>query len=436
MADDTTADSISMAPDLKTLSFVLRSLSTSDIVVSETTRIALRLRANDIIVLSRRAQLEGHSIEELHWITSYPEFLLENEAQQDIRSTRLGRTIFDNFVRILDSKERSIVEYKEALRAIGTIPGISDIAWDELYHSPLMGLSSAIANEEGIARLLALTMRISTLVLNDSILSAINSRAEEIAEALEGKRNPDLVRNLLSGLILTASSPWMLNKQKRSTRRKLDTRIVDAILLRAINDIPEVEDLHNLAIDNPERFRQSLERMIDRLGWPFVRQYLIYLASIDSKRSFWMERIANTLKPLGSPNIAFLYRSLNQKIPIPYQIIKSTLGTPEEYVLSHDTLEQEQMIRGFKSDRLELETMIDPMQIQPQHFENARTGVRMDEALVGKESLIRNLYEMKTDQSIEAAKSFVNGLLVSPDHPSKLKKVAVEWIRLFEGEIE
>ncbi|MFW9847905.1 MAG: hypothetical protein ACFFF4_02130 [Candidatus Thorarchaeota archaeon] len=433
MTDDTTADSISMAPDLKTLLFVLSSLSTSDIVVSEKTRIALRLRANDIIVLSRRAQLEGHSTEELHWITSYPEFLLENEVQQDIRCTRLGRIVFDDFVRILNSEKRSVVEYKEVLRTLGTIPGISDIAWDELYNSPLMGLSSAIESEEGIARLMALAMKISTLVLNDSILRAINSRAEEIVDALEGKRNPDLLRNLSASLILTPSSPWMLKKQRRSKKRKLDSRIVDAILLRAIKDIPEIEDLHNLAIDNPVRFRQSLERMIDRMGWPFVRSYLIYLASMDSKRSFWMDRIADTMRPLGSPNIAVLYRSLDQKIPIPYQIIKSTLGTPVEYILSHDVLEQEQMINGFKSDRLELDAMIDPMQLGPQHFENVRTGVRMDEALVGKESLIRNLYEMKSDQSIEAAKSFVDSLLVSPNHPSKVKKVAVEWIRLFEG---
>jgi hypothetical protein len=123
------ANSLTMARDLESLSEVLSKLTTSEVVSDEKIRIALKHRSFEIMTVSRRNRIEGRPLDSLRWITSFPEFLLENPLQQEIRLSGLGRNIFDDFVNILDSENRSVVEYKEVLRAIGTIPGFADVVW-------------------------------------------------------------------------------------------------------------------------------------------------------------------------------------------------------------------------------------------------------------------------------------------------------------------
>ncbi|MCK5152645.1 MAG: hypothetical protein KAQ65_12415, partial [Candidatus Thorarchaeota archaeon] len=195
-------ESVSMAPDLRSLSEVLHKMTASEVVTSERLRIVLKHRAPDIITIARQTRLEGRTLLEMQWIVSYPEFLLENSVQEEIRISGLGGDILHDFANILDAKGRSIIEYKEVLRSLGTIPGIADVAWEELHRSPLKGLEAAIESEEGIARLLALVLKIGTLLYNESILKAVNSRADEIVLALEGLKNPDLARNILGALAL------------------------------------------------------------------------------------------------------------------------------------------------------------------------------------------------------------------------------------------
>ncbi|MHA1909520.1 MAG: hypothetical protein ACW98Y_19635, partial [Candidatus Thorarchaeota archaeon] len=397
------ADAVIMAQDLKSLSEVFEKMTTSDVVSDEKLRTALKYRAFEIITLSRQNRIEGRSLDTLRWIVSYPEFLLENSVQEEIRLSGLGRDLFHDFANILDAEHRSIVEYKEVLRAIGTIPGIGDIAWEELHQSPLKGLASAIESEEGIARLLALVLRIGTLLYNRSILDAVNSRADEIIKALEGRRNPDLARNLIGALAALPSSPWPVKDPSKPKRGKLDSKILDTVLLRIIKNIPEVNDISEMLVESPKKFRTVLERAIDRVGWPFVRAYLLHIAELRGERSSLMQSIAETMRPLGSINVAFLLSLISKEIPIPRQIIQTALGSPDEYVLSHDALEQDKIVNSFRSDGLELETSVEALRIQGHHLENARTGIRLTEAIVGKSSLIRLLVDMKTDQSLDIA---------------------------------
>jgi hypothetical protein len=368
----------------------------------------------------------------MRWVVSYPEFLLENPIQEEIRRSGLGRDLFHDFVAILDAEKKSVIEYKEVLRSIGMIPGIGDIAWQELYHSPLRGLVSAIETEDAIARLLALVLRIGTLVYNPSILKAVNSREEEIVEALEGRRNPDLARNILGALVMLRSSPWKIKNPDAPKRGKLKTEIVDAILLRTINNIPEVDEIADLVSDNPEKLRTVLEKSIDRLGWPFLRQYLRHIAERRGKRGFWLYALAKSMQPLGSINLAYIFRMTKNEIPIPYQILQGAIGTPEEYILSFDMLEREKLVSGFRSDEIQLETSIQALHIEGHHLENARTGLRLTEAISGEDNLMRILVDTKNEQATEFALSFVKGLLLSPYHPIRVKRAAKEWIKVLE----
>ncbi len=430
----TMSDSLIMARNLEALSDVLQKMTTSDVVTDDELRIALKHRASDIVTLSRQNRIEGRPLDYLRWVTSFPEFLLENPVQEEIRLSRLGRKLFDDFVTILDAENRSIVEYKEVLRAIGTIPGIGDIAWQELHQSPLKGLVAAIKNEEAIARLLALVLKVGTLLYNRSILDAVNSRAEEVVEAFEGRRNPDLVRNILGALILLPSSPWKVKNPDAPKRGKLNSDIVDAVLLRTIKYVPEVEEITKLAAENHIKLRTVIERTIERLGWPFVRSYLSHIAGLGGEQSSYLRSISDSMQPLGRVNLTVLFKLISQENPVPRQIIQSALGAPDEYILSYDGLERDGFVKGFKSDGIELETSIDALHIQGHHLENARTGIRLTEAIVGKSSLIRLLVDMKTDQSEEIAVSFVKGLLLSPYHPISVKRAAREWMKLLEKE--
>ncbi len=423
------AEGVSMAPDLGSLSEVLLKMVASEVVTSERLRIVLKHRATDIITIARQSRLEGRTLLEMHWIVSYPEFLLENTVQEEIRNSGLGGDILHDFANVLDAEGRSIIEYKEVLRSLGTIPGIADVAWEELHRSPLKGLATAIESEEGIVRLLALVLKIGTLLYNESILQAVNSRADEIVVALEKRKNPDLARNMMGALALLPSSPWQFDNLDTPARGALDSQIIDSVLLRTIKNIPEVQEMVETLLGSQKKFRILVERTIDRLGWPFVRSYMLHIAEQFQENIPWLYKLANTMQPLGGINNAFLLNSLFQDLPVPRQIIQGALGTPDEYILSFDALEQENLVRGFKSDGIELESSIEAKKIEAHHLENARTGIRLDESIRGKSSLIRKLVEMKSDQATEIASDFLKGLVVSPYQPIRMKKTASRWLR-------
>ncbi|MFW9955100.1 MAG: hypothetical protein ACFFD3_11150 [Candidatus Thorarchaeota archaeon] len=424
------ADKIAGAQSPEDLGLYLQKISVADIVADEAIRTSLRHQSNLIACLIHRNYIEGRTLPLLHWISAYPEFLLENRIQENLRRLGIGNSILDCFIDILNSRDRTVLEHKEAIRAIGSIHGISDLAWHSLYRSPLMGLISSLELTDSFARLLALIMKISSVIKNREILDIVNKRSPEIVESLEGKKNPDLARGLLCGYTFLCENPWKIDKISESKVDSLAPEIVDALLLKMIQMIPEPATL-NLSENegNQPKLLRIIERSIDRLGWPFVQHYLRFITQENPTATDWFEFICKAMGPMGQIDHSAFFLLIKEQQPIPRQIMQTALGTPEEYVISFELLEEDGLIDKFETDCIQLEDSIPTSRMQIQHFENARTGIGLEEALAGDQCLVRLLLQHENETGSATAVDFLKGVLVSNTLPIKVKKSATHWLK-------
>ncbi len=430
------AHEISSASSLDVLQNLLQTVSRADVAASQEIRTSLMLRSADIVCMMRRSRLEGRNPPNLDWTVAWQEFFLENTLQDELRRNGAVPDVLTNFIDVLNSEKATDAEQREALRALGAIPILSDIAWDEAYRSPLGGLVQKIKDTDDLPRFLSLALRVCTIIQNREILDAINTRADEIIPAVTGKKNPELAEHLLGAITTLEGNPWRTsNSPFRVEMHDLDSGISDAVLGRFSKVLPKKAKL--LGYDGKQdHIRLSeVERCIEKMGWVFTRQYMEYLADTTDTLSSELYAVAMTQKPLGAINEEYVLFCIYKKIPVPYTVLKSAMGKASEYILDIDAIESEKQSHVFPTDCKDLFHLLRPEDIRERHLINCRTGIRLDEAYspVGDTSVVKVLMGRNENATREIVVNFLTSLILGAGIPLSIKKKARDSLKLLKG---
>jgi hypothetical protein len=429
------ANQISSASDVAVLQDVLQTVSKADVAVSQEVRTSLVLRSSDIVCLIRRSRLEGRAPPNLDWIVAWQEFLLENCVQDEMRRNGAVPDMLTAFIDVLNSMKTSEVEQREALRALGTIPILSDTAWREAYQSPLKGLVQKITGTEDLPRLLTLVLRVATLIQNRGVLEAINARATEIVPAITGRKNPELAEHLLGAITTLDGNPWRTERsQFRVEMQDFDSRVSDAVLGHFSRTLPKKSRIVGSDGSQNHIGIKEVERCIQRIGWVFTRQYMQYLAEINETLSTDLYSVSMVQDPLGAIKEEYLLFCIREGIPVPYTILQSSIGKASEYILDIEVLESEKQSHVFPADCRDMSHLLRPSDIRERHLINCRTGIRLDEAYhhMGDRSIVRVLMDRNEDVTRDIVVNFLTSLLLATTIPLSIKKRASDSLKHLE----
>lgn len=422
--------------NLAELQNLLQTVTKADVAASQEIRTRLMLRSADIVCLIRRSVLEGRAPPNLDWTAAWQEFFLENSLQDELRKNGAVPDVLSTFIDVLNSKKASDAEQREALRALGTIPILSDIAWDEAYRSPLGGLVENIRDTDDLPRVLSLALRVCTIIQNRGILDAINTRADEVISAVTGRKNPELAQHLLGAVTTLEGNPWRTNSSPfRARMDNLDSGISDAVLGRFSKALPKKANILGLDRKASHIGLKEVERCIEKLGWTFTRQYMRYLADTSDKLSTELYAVAMTQLPLGAINEEYVLFCMHKKIPVPYTIFQSAIGKASEYILDIDAIESEKQSHVFPTDCKDLSHLLRPNDIRARHLINCRTGIRLDEAYspIGDTSIVKVLMGRNESVTREIVVNFLTSLILGASIPHSVKKKARDSLKLLKG---
>lgn len=427
------ANAIKESENLPEFEKNLKSIESIEVITSKEVRAALQDRAKDVFCLIRRARMEGRDPPHLSWIVPFQEFLLEPASQNEMR--RLGNIdeIYTEFVHILDSKKKMDIEIREVLRILSSTPLLSDYAWNELYKSSLGGLAKLIESEDSIEKILVNTLKIGTILRNQKILELINAKSAEIQNAIVGRKNPELAIALLGAISTLPDSPWSTSESQGAiSYEKIDHDLVASIIGRFAKAIPTRDKILTEKESTTKVQIRTIEDMIIKTGWAFTRQYLYYMSEIKNASPEFLYPITLSAEPMGKINENYVLYCLRNDIQLPYQILESALGNPNEYVLDIDVLEAESDLGAFEADCPDLHRVIDSKAIRENHLVNGRTGLRLDETYLGARGIVRGLLNRNEQTTIDIAKRFLTNLLVDTKIPMAIKKRARDTLHLVE----
>ncbi|MFW9980276.1 MAG: hypothetical protein ACFFEJ_19500, partial [Candidatus Thorarchaeota archaeon] len=293
------------------------------------------------------------------------------------------------------------------------------------FKSSLAGLVNLAEKVEVTDRLILSMLSIGSILRNRNVMEYINTNADVIEKAITGKKNPDLATSLLNAISSLPGSPWALDDMKGSiTFDTLQENLQKTILGRFSKMIPEREKIILDGKAGPTVSMKVIEDMIVKLGWCFTRQYLYYLAEVSKAIPELVYPIVFSQEPMGRIQENYILYCLRSGIQLPYQILQSALGKPEEYVVDFDVFEADHPVTEFEADCPDRRSFIDFRNIREDQLINGRTGLRLDETYLGAKGIIRTLLDRNEQIPAEIAVEFLRGLLVEPSIPIAIKKRA------------
>ncbi|MFW9933309.1 MAG: hypothetical protein ACFFDR_11685 [Candidatus Thorarchaeota archaeon] len=403
----------------------LREVQSIDVIKSPEIRDALQIQSRKVFCLIRRSRIEGREPPPLDWVVTFQELLTYNESLNEMRKLRTLDEIFTEFMHILNSKKKNEIEIREVLRVLVSTPLLIDYAWEEMFKSSLAGLVNLAEKVEVTDRLILSMLSIGSILRNRNVMEYINTNADVIEKAITGKKNPDLATSLLNAISSLPGSPWAFDDMKGSiTFDTLQENLQKTILGRFSKMIPEREKIILDGKAGSTVSMKVIEDMIVKLGWCFTRQYLYYLAEVSKAIPELVYPIVFSQEPMGRIQENYILYCLRSGIQLPYQILQSALGKPEEYVVDFDVFEADHPVTEFEADCPDRRSFIDFRNIREDQLINGRTGLRLDETYLGAKGIIRTLLDRNEQIPAEIAVEFLRGLLVEPSIPIAIKKRA------------
>lgn len=427
------ANSILETQDIKEFEEHLSHIDTFDVVTSPDLRSALRKKARFLFCILRRTRMEGRAPPILDWIVSFQDILLESASQNEMRRLESLDEIYTEFVHILNSRKSEEKDIQEAMRCLSSTTLLADFAWHEIYKSPLSGVAQLLENTTELVRVITNAFRIGTILRNSQVMDALNTRAEDVLISITGRRNPEMAVSLLGALTTLSDNPWCIGDEKGlASFSSVKEELRQGIIGRFASAIPRKEKLVQREETRNNLSAKVVEDLIRKAGWVFTRNFLMYHAAVKEFYPDMLFPVAFSQEPMGRINAAYVLYCLRKDIPLPYQILESGLGRPNEYVLDIDILESEMEIPHFEADCPPLKEYIKSTKIREHHLVNGRSGLRLDETYLGAKGLIRALLDREDQIGKDIASRFLRDLVLDSEIPITIKKRAKESLQLIQ----
>ncbi|MDF1540081.1 MAG: hypothetical protein P1Q69_14395 [Candidatus Thorarchaeota archaeon] len=425
---------IQTAESGRQVSDIVSELDLIQIITTPIVQQALIERAHDIVCQCKRSVLLGRDFPNLHWIAQVPEIIHTPCFQSFLRlNANFRNDITNSFCDRLEQPIELTSQTEILLLELSRLPILAENTMKKSETLNLQSLGDAIKNLSNPIRIITRLAGLGKLMQYPTILFGINSRAEDIVEAIKSKTSLEITRSLVHALLVLGNRIFYKDDVKELENIGLNSTIVQSLFSKIGTKIQKKSSIKKIMqTEDSGKIRDLVDRMILNLGWPYTRLALADIAKDTDYTGETASIIAGSMSPLGVIDVGLVLHSIDNGIWLPTEIISSALGQGSEYIIEIHLLEQDGITAGFDVDCHKFDKLIAPERIKADYLQNSRTGLILSEAIYRRPGVLQYLIESEVPEDRIAAKTFLESIITSNTIPSHLKKNASQIFRLFQ----